>query len=342
MVTFLDWGIVPASVLAASLARAAGVVLAGAVTYSHAQQTAWQPERPVEIVVPTTPGGAIDTTARLIQRILQNNRIIEVPVVVVNKPGGGQALAMTYLDQRAGDPHHLLNSTMSLMTNHIQGRSKANYTDYTPVAILFGEPMTLVVKPDSPLKTGRDIQEKLKKDPQSLSIAVGLARGGAGHLTVTLVTKAMGVDAKKLKTVVFQANADAMTALMGGHVDFSSMSLASAWNAAQQGKLRIIAITSDRRLEGALAEIPTWKEVGFDVVFTNIRFMLGPKGMSPAQTAYWDGALERVVQSEEWKDAVQKNHWAPEYLGSRESPQRLAAIYKQLRGALVDAGLVKE
>lgn len=339
MIAFLDGAIVRAR---AWRIAAAVAVLTGIATLSHAQPGGWRPERPVEIVVPVAAGAATDGTARLVQRILQNNRIVDVPVIVVNKPGGGQTLAMNYLDQRVGDGHTLLNSTMSLMTNHIQGRSKANYTDYTPVAVLFSEYMTLVVRPDSPLKTGRDIQERLKKDPGSLSIAVGIAVGGTNHLTVALVTKAMGTDVKKLKTVVFQANAHALTALMGGHVDLSSMSLATAWNAAQQGKLRIIAITSDRRLEGALAEIPTWKEQGFDVVFTNTRFVIGPKGMTPAQTAYWDAAFERLVQNEEWKDEVRKNDWVSDYLGSRQSPQRLAAIYEQLKGALVDAGLAKE
>jgi len=339
MIGFLDQSAVRAGAWSAAAAMA---VLTGVATASHAQQSAWRPERPVEIVVPVAAGAATDGTARLVQRILQNNRIVDVPVIVVNKPGGGQTLAMNYLDQRVGDGHTLLNSTMSLMTNHIQGRSKVNYTDYTPVAVLFSEYMTLVVRPDSPLKTGRDIQERLKKDPGSLSIAVGIAVGGTNHLTVALVTKAMGINVKKLKTVVFQANAHALTALMGGHVDLSSMSLATAWNAAQQGKLRIIAITSDRRLEGALAEIPTWKEQGFNVVFTNTRFVIGPKGMTPAQTAYWDAAFERLVQNEEWKDEVRKNDWVSDYLGSKQSPQRLAAIYEQLKGALVDAGLAKE
>jgi putative tricarboxylic transport membrane protein len=295
----------------------------------------------VEIVVPTAPGGSLDGTARLMQRILQNNRFVEVPVVVLNKAGGGGSIALSYLDQHAGDGHYLLISTMSLMTNHIQGRSKVNYTDYKPLATLFSEYMTLVVRPDSPLATGRDIQERLKRDPQSLSIAVGLALGASNHLTVALLAKTMGVDVKKLKTVVFQANADAQTALMGGHVDLSSLSAAAALRAAQQGRLRIIGVTSDKRGEGALADIPTWKEQGFDVVFTNTRLLLGPKGMSPAQTAYWDAALERVVQSEEWISEVQKNHAVLDYLGSKQSPQRMASIYNQLKGALVDAGLAK-
>src|SRR5262245_33810630 len=116
---------------------AVAVALASAAALAQAQQSAWRPQRAVEIVVPTGPGGSLDASGRLMQKILQANRLVEVPVLTVNKPGGGQAIAMSYLDQRAGDGHYLLNSTMALMTGHLLGRSKVNYTDYTPLAVLF-------------------------------------------------------------------------------------------------------------------------------------------------------------------------------------------------------------
>ena len=200
------------------------LALAAAAVPAYAQQSAWRPERTVEIVVPAGTGGSIDGTARLIHRVLELNRIVEVPVVVVNKPGGGGNIATNYLDQHAGDGHYLLASTMSIMTSHILGRSATTYTDYTPLATLFSEYMTLVVKPDSPLKTAADIREQLRKDPRSLSIAIGVAVGATNHLTVALLAKEMGVDVRKLKTVVTQTNSQALTAVMGGHVDIASLS----------------------------------------------------------------------------------------------------------------------
>jgi putative tricarboxylic transport membrane protein len=316
------------------------LVVAGAATISHAQQ--WRPERTVEIVVPAGTGGSIDGTARLIHRVLQFNRIIETPVIVVNKPGGGGNIATSYLDQHAGDGHYLLTSTMSIMTNHILGRSSRSYNDYTPLATLFSEYMTLVVKPDSPLKTAADIQEQLKKDPQSLSIAIGVALGATNHLTVALLAKAMGVDARRLKMVVTHTNSQAVTSVMGGHIDVGSLSAGAALNAAQQGQLRIIGITSEKRGDGPLASVPTWKEQGVDVVFANVRLLLGPRGMSAAQVAYWDAALAKVVATSDWKKEVDRNEAIPDYTASRESAQRMAQLYGQLRAALVDAGLAKE
>ena len=331
-----------ADTLAARCALAAAMLLGCIAVSAYAQQAAWRPQKPVEIVVPSAGGGAQDILARHIQRILQNARLVDVPVVIVNKPGGGGNIALTHLDQRVGDGHVLFNSTMGLMTNHIVGRSKVTYTDYTPLAILFSEPMVLVVRPDSPLRNGRDVMEKLKADPQSLNVAIGIAVGGTNHLSVALVMKAMGVDARKLKTVVFQSNAQNITAVMGGHVDLTPLSLATALNAAEQSQVRILGVSTERRGAGPLAEVPTWKEQGFNVVFANTRFLVGPKGVNPGQIAFWDSALGRLVQHEDWKNEVAKNRWTPDYVPSKHSGQRMADIYAQLKEALTDVGLVKE
>ena len=305
-------------------------------------QQAWRPQRPVENVIASAAGGAGDANARLFQTIAQKYRLVDVPIIIANKPGGGQAVALNYLDQHVGDGHYVMNSTMGLMTAHIMGRSKVTYTDYTTLAILYGEYMTLAVKPDSPLRNARDVMERLKRDPQSLSFAIGLAIGGTNHISVGLIAKAMGVDVRKLKTVVFQTNAQGITAIMGGHVDVASLSLATALRAAKQGQVRIIGISSERRSEGAAADIPTWREQGLDVVFSNVRFAIGPKGLGAAQTAYWDGVFERLIQTEEWKNEVRLNDWVPDYATSKQAPTRMAKLNGQLKAALADAGLMVE
>jgi putative tricarboxylic transport membrane protein len=313
--------------------------LTGWATSADAQ-SAWRPDKTVEIIIPSAAGSSLDAAARLIQRVLTENRLVEAPIVVVNKPGGGGNIASTYMDQHAGDPHYMLLSAMSLMNNHILGRSPQNYDTYTQIAMLYSEHMTMVVRPESPLKSGRDIMEKLKSDPQSLSIAIGFARGGTGHLNTALLARAMGVDAKRLKTVQFQGNSQALAAVMGGHVDLSSMSFAQAWAQSQAGKLRILGVAADKRGDGPLANIPTWKEQGFDVEFHNTRFMLGTKGMTDAQTDFWDNALRQVMQSEQWKAMAERTHYIPYYVGRKETPKRLGALYSQLKEALTAVGMV--
>ena len=321
-------------------ATLAAMVLLAVAAGAQAQGK-WRPEKPVELVVSSAAGGAGDSNARLQQAVFQKHRLVDLPLIIANKPGGGQAVALAYLDQHAGDGHYVMNSTMGLMTAHLMGRSKVTYTDYTTLAILYGEYMTLAVKTDSPLKGAREVAERLKKDPQSLTIAIGIAIGGTNHINVGLVSKAMGVDVRKLKTVVFQTNAQGITGVMGGHVDVVSLSLAAALRAVKAGQVRIIGITSERRSEGA-PDVPTWKEQGLDVVFSNVRFAIGPKGLTPAQTAFWDGVYERLIQTEEWKTEVRQNDWTPDYAGSRQAPARMAKLNDQLKAALADAGLLKD
>ena len=194
--------------------------------------------------------------------------------------------------------------------------------------------MTVVVRPASPIRTARDIQEKLRSDP-AFRWRHQLPHRRACHARD-------GVDVDKLKTVVFQSNSQALTALMGGHVEVATLSAASALQAAEQGQVRIVGITAERRGDGALAQVPTFKEQGLDVVFSNTRFLVGPRGMSGAQTAYWDNILARVVQTEEWKQDLLKDQSVPDYAGSRRAGERMAMLHRQLRGVLADAGLAKD
>jgi putative tricarboxylic transport membrane protein len=201
--------------------------------------------------------------------------------------------------------------------------------------------MTMVVPVNSRLKSGRDFQEVLRKDPTALSIGIGVARGGTNHLSVALLMKAMGLDVKQMKTVVFQGNSDSLTALMGGHIDLGSMSFAQAKNGALQGQLRILGVAAEKRLEGEFSNIPTWREQGYDVVLLNQRYVLAPKGLTTSQIAYWETAFQKLAQTDEWKAEVKKRDWVEDHAGSRETVQLLGVLYPKLKGALIEAGLAK-
>src|SRR5688572_15776050 len=180
---------------------------------------AWRPDKNVEIIAPATPGGLHDITARAIQQALQARKLVQANIVVVNKGGGGGTVGWTYLSQQQGDPHFLSLASVNLLANHIMGTSTLNYTDFTTIALLFHEYLGLAVRSDSTLASGKDMVERLSKNPASMSIAVGTSLGNTGHLALSLAVKGGGGDVRKLKTVVFGSNGEAMTALLGGHVD---------------------------------------------------------------------------------------------------------------------------
>src|SRR5690349_2353092 len=133
------------------------LVMSLAAPAAFSQTGPWKPIRSVEIVVGVGPGGGIDRTARLMQKILQDHRLIDVASTVVNKPGGGSTISLAYLSQHPGDAHLWEISATSILTNQITGKSALGYKDFTPVAMLYDEYIGFLVREDSPLKTGKDL-----------------------------------------------------------------------------------------------------------------------------------------------------------------------------------------
>src|SRR5687768_12853940 len=188
---------------------ALGAVLALAATAVSAQT--WAPQKNVEIVVGSAPGGSNDKTARTVERILVQGKLIPVSLTVNNRPGGGSNIAFTYVAQHAGDPHYLLVGTPSLLTNHITGLGKLHHNDFTPIASLFNDYIVFAVNASSPIRNGKDLVERLKKDPKSLTIGFATTLGSHNHIGAGLLAKAIGVNARDLKVVAYKGSADAIT-----------------------------------------------------------------------------------------------------------------------------------
>ena len=301
----------------------------------------WKPEKQIEIVIGTSAGGPQDRMGRAVQRIMQEKKLVTMPVTVVNKAGGGGAVALNYLNQHPGDGHFMQVNALAMLTNHITGKSTIGPGDVTPLAMMGAEYVGITVRAESPWKTGRDVLEQLKKDPGSLSVAVGTALGNATHLSFVLAMKAGGVDIKKLKTVVFGSGGDSMTALLGGHVDIAASAPSAMLSQVQAGKMRIIVIGAPARLGGELAKIPTWKEVGVNSAFELWRGLAGPKGMSRAQVQYWDAALGALVKTDEWKKELVENQVENIYKNSADTGRQWKAEYDEVKTVLTELGLAR-
>jgi len=301
----------------------------------------WKPEKPVEIIIGTTPGGPQDRTGRLIQRILKEQKLVPTPVNVVNKPGGGGVIGLTYLSQHPDDGHYLMVNSMTLFTNHITGRTALAYTDFTPLAVIGVEYVGVAVLSDSPVKSGRELAERLKKDPASLSVSIGTAFGNATHISYALAMKAAGVDIRKLKTIVFNSGGDAMTALLGGHVDAMASAPSTLLQHIKAGKVRMLAVVAPQRLAGEFAGIPTWKELGINVTFELWRGLAGPKGMSRAQIQFWDDTLGRMAKTDEWKKQLAQFDMEDVYRNSADSARYWRSEHAEVKAVLTELGLAK-
>jgi putative tricarboxylic transport membrane protein len=267
--------------------------------------------------------------------------MVEQAINTTNKPGGNYGIAMNYLGQFNGDAHKLMVQTSTPLTAAIQGQIKLNYFEFTPIVNLISEPIAFVVAANSPLKTARDLTAKLKSDPESISIALSAARGNAFHITAALVARSVQADIKKLKIVVFNASSDGVIAAAGGHVDVMAATPATVMPLVQAGKVRIIGIASNTRLKGAAAAVPTFKDQGIDAVFDIPRGFIGPRGLSAEQVRYWDSTFARLVKSDEWKQAVEKNQWVENYLNSADMSKELRRQHGILKDVLSELGMTQ-
>lgn len=313
----------------------------GLAAAGQASAQTWKPARGVEIIVGSGAGGGADLTGRLMQKLFQEKLMPEVASNVVNKTGGGSTLSYVYLNQHAGDGHYIALSLQPMITGPLLIAGQLSHTEMTPLAHLINEYVGFAVRPDAALKSGRDVIERLRKDPASLTIALSTALAGSNHLATVLALKAAGVDIKRLRVVVVKGAGDAIAGVMGGHYDIAATSAASLIPFVESGKLRAVAVSGPRRLAGAFAQTPTWKEQGVDSVYANWRGVVGPKGLTVPQIAYWDSVFARLAQMPEWRDELAHLLQDPVYLNSRDTQRYLEAQHLELRAVLVDLGLAK-
>lgn len=316
--------------------------LCATLTVSVAHAQAWKPVQPVELIVNCAPGCGPDKMSRVMQRIFQAGIGLDVAISIQNKTGGGGAVAQTYLNQFAGNGHYLFHTGKSVLTTHAMGRSVAPYTELTPVVNLFGEYIGVAVKADSPIKSGRDLIERLRKDPSSVSFGIATSLGNTNHQGVAGALKKAGVDIRKSRNVVFQSGALAITAMLGGHIDVVPVSVGSWVPHMKTGVVRVIAVSSADRLPGFFSAIPTWREQGADSVVSNWRAVFGPRGMSAPQVAYWESVFQRAVDSAEWKNEMATLNGLAEFMTSAQLRRYMETDYTEIKAFLTELELVKK
>lgn len=221
----------------------------------HAQ--GWTPERNIEILVGSAPGGSNDKTARQIERILTEHKIVNRPITVVNRSGGGGSIALNALSQRAGDGHSVIVFTPTMLANNITGASKFNYTQFTPIASLFNDYIAFVVHADSPIQNGAQLRERLSTDPKSLTVGFASALGSHNHIAIGLLMKKIGRKPTDLKVVAFKGSSEAVTNLLGGHIDVVTIGAGNVAAHVAAGRLRVVGVSAPQRFTGDMAQVST-------------------------------------------------------------------------------------
>ncbi len=314
-----------------------GAAAAGSVDAAQS----WSPQKNVEIIVPNAPGGTNDKLARAIERTFTGAKLVSVPISIVNRAGGGGQIAYSYLAQRAGDPHLLAVGTPTLLTAHITGTSKLSHNDLTLVASIFNDYVVLAVNEASPIKSGKELVPRMRTSAQTMTLGFSSALGNHHHIAAGLFMKAIGGNVRDLKPVIFKGSSEALTALLGNHLQMVSTGAGNAVPHAAAGKLRILGVSAGQRLPGPMANVPTWKEQGVDLVYGSWRVIVAPKGLSAEQIAFWEAALKRVTESPEWKTELERNYWTDDFATGATLKKNIDEEYAESKAVLTELGLVK-
>ncbi|QEY21951.1 tripartite tricarboxylate transporter substrate binding protein [Psychrobacillus sp. AK 1817] len=279
------------------------------------------PKNNITLVAPSGAGGGWDLTARAIAKTLNDTKLVEKPITVENKPGGGGAVYMAeFATKEVKNDHVLMVKSPPILINNnkAEGNSPYGYKDTTPLAQLTRDYGAIVVKNDSKFESLQDVLDAIKADPKAVTLAGGSAPGSMDHLVGVLPAHEAGIDPKSVKYVPYDGGGEAVAALLGGNADVIATDASTIATYVKSGDVRVLAVSSSERLEGELAEVPTFKESGIDAEFTIWRGIFGPKEMSEGAVTYWSEKLEKMTETDEWKAELERNGWASEYRNSED------------------------
>jgi putative tricarboxylic transport membrane protein len=196
----------------------------------------------------------------------------------------------------------------------------------------------LAVRADSPLKDIGDVVAALKKNPTSLRIAVATSIGNHIHVGTAKALKAAGVDISKLVVVPFRSSSDSIVSLIGGQLELVASTTPNVISMLRAGRIRLLAVSSDKRLGGDFAHVPTWREA--DSVFSSALGILAPKGISQEQILYWENIVEQMVKSKQWERLMEVNQSRSHFMRHAESTAYYDQEYISVRSVVSDLGLL--
>src|SRR5919106_4984031 len=175
------------------------VAVAAAAALAAPSQPLTFPTDQIEVIAPASPGGGWDTTARVVQSVLQSQGSVKVPITVVNRPGAGGQVGWSYLNEHKKNPHFVAMNSNQLFPRQLLGQTTMKFEDFTPLARLTTEYLVLAVRSDSPYKTGKDLLAALKQNPAKHAISVGSGLASSDHMSFLRAAKAGGVDLRRVK-----------------------------------------------------------------------------------------------------------------------------------------------
>lgn len=305
---------------------------AAAVLFSAPAKAEW-PEKSIEFVIPFGAGGGADIEGRLLAK--EMSKILGQPVVPVNKPGGGGAITYTYVKNAKPDGYTVAWNSTSILTTTNIGNVPFDYNALDHIGQVEFQPMPFVVKSGSRWKGFKDFAAECKANPNKLKIAFA-GFGSATHLAAIALTQAAGCKAIMLPVKGPQRNAK----VLSGEADAAVHIFINPLRLVRAGKLRFLVITSAKR-NAAVPDVPTAKELGYDLELDLFRGLSVPKGTPAAVKAKLEDAMIKAANSAGFKARAKKLGFTVAPLGSRDFTAKLVKANAEIVKIMKAAGLYR-
>lgn len=318
-------------------AVAASALVLFASIPAHAQGKA--PSGPVEITVGSGPGGTPDVILRNVAKIMTEQKIVTIPMAVQNRTGGSHSNAYNYVLGRKGDGNVLLTLASPVFLTPIMQGTPSVIDQVTPIAGFIQSELVLMVQPDSPYKTIKQFIDAAKANPGKIRISGG-QHAGTDHLATALIEKATGV---KFTYVPYDSGSAALASFLGKNVEATFGTLEEGLPIMQSDKSRALAILSEkRRPEDSYKNVPTMKELGYNVVFGQFWGVAGPPGMDPEVAKWWADKFQKVVATKTWQDGLKAKFQRSDFYALDKAGEYFKKEQATFRALMEDVGLAKK
>lgn len=293
-----------------------------------------EPQNP-ECIAPAAPGGGFDLACRLAQSGLKETGLLQQPLAISYMPGGVGAVAYNQIvTQRPAEEGTLVAFSTGSLLNIAQGKfGRFDEQAVRWLAVIGTSYGALAVRSDSPYRNLQDLVNDLKHNPDRVIIGTSGTIGGQDWLQLALVARAAGLNPRRLRYVALEGGGEIATALQGGHIQIGSTDISDSIPRVQSGQIRILAVFAPHRLreEPAMADIPTAREQGFDIVWPVLRgFYMGPQ-VSEAQYQWWKTTFDHLLASEDFAQLRDQRELFPLSLTGPELTQHIQEAVTRYR-----------
>src|SRR5438094_9651158 len=327
-----------------SLCLRVGGVLA--VALSAAPAAAWEPTKPVEIVVAAGAGGASDQMARMMQTAVQKNNLMKQPMVVSLKGGASGAEALIYMKSSEGDPNKILIAYSLIYMLPLSAKIPFNWRDLTPVSIIALDEFVLWVNAQEPYKTVKEFVDAAKKANPPFKMG-GTGSRREDHVLTVLLEKKTGA---KFAYLPYKSGGEAATQLVGNHTASNVNNPSENLEVWRAGQVRALCVFDKERIQYKTKvtdtlswnDIPTCKDEGVDVQYLMLRAMFLPGKVAPEQTAFYVELFRKLTQTSEYKDYMEKQALKPVFLTGKDMLTFLEEDDTLNKGLMTEAGFVAQ